>query len=449
MGNLFWKIFLWFWLTLILIAGAVSWGTAIYIQNSDAYQERDLRSRYLNNRVELLRQVIYYGGEEAATEVLENKRLNSRRTSIFVVDKDNKDLLGRSFDINDSTVEKHQSVESTDGETYQVFSKQRPRTSNSNTLNRMLRPFQRSPSIYFMWLAIAILLSGLVCFGLAQYLTRPIRKLQVAAKQLSQGVLDTRVSDSIGNRRDEIADLGQDFDLMASRLQSLVNNQKQLLSDISHELRSPLARMQLAVGLARKKLGPDISTEMERIEQETERLDELVGQSLTLSRLDAGAAYAKDDFIDIGELLENIISNCDFEATEQNKKVVLTVKQSWTVQANGELLHRALENIIRNAIRYTEVGTFVEVNLTQQDQSHLKISIGDQGPGVPEDKISGLFEPFVRLSEARDRDSGGYGLGLAIAKRAIEFHKGNIMASNKSTGGLLVEVVLPLDETQS
>ena len=442
MGNLFWKIFLWFWLTLILIAGAVAWGTTIYIQNSDIYQQRNLQSRYLNSRVELIRQVIYYGGEEAATEVFENKKLQSRRLTIYVLDEDYKDILGRSFDVHNPLVRKHEPVESVDGETYLVFSKQHPRTRN--TLQRMLIPFQKSPIIYFLWLGIAILLSGLVCFGLAQYLSRPIRKLQLAARQLSQGALDTRVSDSIGNRRDEIADLGQDFDLMATRLQSLVNNQKQLLSDISHELRSPLARMQLAVGLARKKLGSDVSTEMERIEQETERLDELVGQSLTLSRLDAGAVYAKDDFIDIGELLESIISNCDFEASEQNKKVELNIKQSWTIQANGELLHRALENIIRNAIRYTEINTSVEVNLSQHDKTHLKITISDQGPGVPEDKISGLFEPFVRLSEARDRDSGGYGLGLAIAKRAIEFHKGQITASNKADNGLLVEVILPL-----
>jgi len=161
----------------------------------------------------------------------------------------------------------------------------------------------------------------------------------------------------------------------------------------------------------------------------------LVGQSLTLSRLDAGAVYAKDDFIDIGELLQSIISNCDFEASEQNKKVELSIKQSWTIEANGELLHRALENTIRNAIRYTEVNTSVEVDLSQHDKKYLKITINDQGPGVPEDKISSLFEPFVRISEARDRDSGGYGLGLAIDKRAIEFHKGNITPTNKAEGG--------------
>lgn len=449
MGNLFWKIFLWFWLTLILIAAGVSWATALYIQNSDAYQQRDFRSRIINNRVELLREVIYYGGGEATKKILKNRRSNSRRSSVFIVDEDNKELLGRRFNINNPKIKKYESIESKDGKIYQIFSRQNVRENNRNTLNQMLRPFQRSPGIYLLWLSIVILLSGLVCFALAQYLSRPIRKLQLAAHKLSEGALDTRVSAEIGNRRDEIADLGQDFDLMASRLQNLVNNQKQLLSDISHELRSPLARMQLAVGLARKKLGSEVPVEMDRIEQETERLNELVGQSLTLSRLDAGAIYVKDDFIDIGELLHSIIHNCDFEASEQNKNVNLTIDQSWTLNANSELLHRALENIIRNAIRYTNINTSVEVHLGKQNddqtKNKLKISIADQGIGVPEDKITRLFEPFVRLSESRNRDTGGYGLGLAIAKRAIEFHNGKISASNKVEGGLLVEVILPID----
>ena len=444
MGNLFWKIFLWFWLTLILIVAAVSWGTALYIQNSDAYQQQDLRNRFTNTRVELLRQVLFYGGEEAAAETLENKDLSSRRIKIYVIDENGRDILERNIDLDEPSIRQFEDVESTDGETYQVFSKQLPHSRN--TLQRMMRPFQNNPTIYFVWLGIAILLSGIVCFGLARYLSNPIRKLQRAAKKLSQGALDTRVSEAIGNRRDEIADLGQDFDQMAGRLQGLVINQKQLLSDISHELRSPLARMQLAVGLARKKLGSNAPTEIDRIEQETERLNELVGQSLTLSRLDAGAEYAKDDFIDMGELLQNIISDCDFEASEQDKSVNLKIDKSFTINANGELLHRALENIIRNAIRYTEVDTSVDVHLYQSDKSHFKITVTDAGPGVPDNQIADLFEPFVRLSQARDRDSGGYGLGLAIAKRAIVFHQGQISARNIDNSGLLVEIILPVDQ---
>jgi signal transduction histidine kinase len=429
----------------LLIGIGVSWGTAIYIQNSDDFQQRDFFSRYVNNRVESLRQVIYYGGEKAASDFLENKKLQSRNLRLYVVNEDNQDILGRPFSTTSPGFIEHQPVEASNGITYKIFTAQRSRANNRSAFSMMLRPFQRSPAIYLLWLGIAVLLSGLVVFWLARYLSNPIRTLQKATKSFSQGNLDTRVAGLIGNRRDEIADLGQDFDHMAARIQSLINNQKQLLSDISHELRSPLARMQLAVGLARKKSGNDVETEMLRIEQEMERLDDLVGQSLTLSRLDAGAVYPKDDFIDIAELLEDIIKDCDFEAKNKNKQVVFNYKQNWTVNANIELLRRALENIIRNAIHYTATDTKVEVALEEQQNNTFKVSVCDQGKGVPEDKLESLFEPFVRISEARDRDSGGYGLGLAIAKRAIIFHRGTIVASNRKTGGLCVEITLPIN----
>ena len=447
MGRLFWKIFLWFWLTLILIGAGVSWGTAIYIQNSDAFQQRDFRARYISSHVESLRQLIFYGGEEAASSVLQNKRLALRRTEVFVVNKNNKDILGRTFNPADPNIIEHQPVVARDGSSYKIFTMQQTRAERRSTMAMMLRPFQRSPGIYLLWLWIAVLLSGLVVFWLARYLSNPIIKMQIATRSFSQGNLDIRVADQIGNRRDEIADLGKDFDQMAVRIQSLINNQKQLLSDISHELRSPLARMQLAVGLARKKTGNEIDTEMLRIEQEMERLDDLIGQSLTLSRLDAGAAYPKDDFIDIAVLLEDIIRDCDFEAKNKNKQVVFNYQQSWTVNANVELLRRALENIIRNAIHYTATDTKVDVTLESIDSQAMMnafaITVCDHGKGVPEDKLESLFKPFVRISEARDRDSGGYGLGLAIAKRAIEFHQGKIAARNRTSGGLCIEIDLP------
>ncbi len=446
MGRLFWKIFLWFWLTLVLIGVGVSWGTAIYIKQLDDTQQRDYRSRFIDNRVESLRQILYYGGEEAAIEFLENKKLSSRRLKFFVVDGLGNDVLGRPFSVDALDLNEFESVESIDGVTYRIFTAKPERADNRNTVSRMMRPFNDSQGVFILWFGISVLLSSLVCFWLAWYLTKPIKKLQSAAKDFSQGKLDTRVAKAMGGRRDEIADLGRDFDQMAARLQGLINNQKQLLSDISHELRSPLARMHVALGLARKKTGTEVESEMQRIEYETDRLNELVGQSLTLSRLDAGAQYPKEDFIDIAELLEAIIKDCDFEATNKNKKVVLHRTQSWTLNANVELLHRALENIIRNAIRYTKEGTEVTVTLESHDESNLKISVCDQGSGVPEEKIKRLFEPFVRLSEARDRDSGGYGLGLAIAQRSIEFHQGKIVASNREQDGLCVDVILPINE---
>jgi len=446
MGHLFWKIFLWFWFTLILIGAGVSWGTAIYVQNSEALQQRDYRSHFISSRIELLSQVLRYGGNEAAKEILKNKKAGLRRFNVYIVNDKNQEILGRSFNKNTAGFKQYPPVKTIEGETYKVFSIQRPR-ANRSTLSRMLRPFKRSPAIYLLWLGIALALSSLVCFWLARYMSKPIKTLQSATKNFSQGNLDIRVAGLIGNRRDEIADLGQDFDNMAARLQSLINNQKQLLSDISHELRSPLARMQVAIGLAKNKTGDEVASEMLRIEQETNRLDDLIGQSLTLSRLNAGAIYPKDDFIDIGKLLEDIVTDCNFEANDQDKKVTLTYEQTWTVNANVELLRRALENIIRNAVHYTASATTVEVTLNKDRSDAFKISICDQGKGVPSEKIEHLFEPFVRLSEARDRDSGGYGLGLAIAKRAIEFHQGNITARNRTKVGLCVDVVIPLDRT--
>lgn len=447
MGRLFWKIFLWFWLTLLLIASSVFIGTSLYLQDESDDERRKWRPHF---RSQAVSQVLQFSGEDAARDMLQ--RIKNRRgdTLVYIFNESNEEILGRSIDKRLFKQRDLRIIYAPSGEEFQVFSNppgglnHRRRPPPQPPLERVFERFIKQ--VGFLWLGIALALSSLVCFWLAWYLTSPIRKLQFAAKQISQGKLDTRVSKKIGNRRDEIADLGQDFDVMAEQLQKLINNQKQLLSDVSHELRSPLARLQVAVGLARKKGSKETEADLLRIEQESERLDDLVGQSLTLSRLDAGADYPMDDYIDVGALLEKIINDCDFEANGQQKHVLLEYKQSWTIKANGELLRRALENVIRNAIHYTVANSSVEVILEQNSKNteELIISICDQGVGVPEDKLAHLFDPFVRLSSARDRDSGGYGLGLAIAKRAINFHQGEIKAHNRSTQGLCVEIILPV-----
>lgn len=445
MGRLFWKIFLWFWLTILLIAASVFIGTSLYLQDENDDERRKWRPHF---RLQAVSQVLQFSGEDAARNMLQ--RIKNRRggTLVYIYNDSNEEILGRSVDKRLFKQRDLRIIISPSGEKFQVFSnppsglehRRRPPPPLERIFERFIK------QVGFLWLGIALALSSFVCFWLAWYLTSPIRKLQFAAKQISQGRLDTRVSKKIGNRRDEIADLGQDFDVMAEQLQKLINNQKQLLSDVSHELRSPLARLQVAVGLARKKGGKETEADLLRIEQESERLDDLVGQSLTLSRLDAGADYPMNDYIDVGALLEKIINDCDFEAKGQHKHVLLEYQQSWTIKANGELLRRALENVIRNAIHYTVENSSVEVTLVQNtnDIEELIISVCDQGTGVPEDKLTHLFDPFVRLSSARDRDSGGYGLGLAIAKRAINFHQGEIKASNRRRRGLCVEIILPI-----
>jgi len=244
----------------------------------------------------------------------------------------------------------------------------------------------------------------------------------------------------LGRRRDEIADLGRDFDHMAARLQALVEAQKRLLHDVSHELRSPLARLQVAVGLARQQ--PErLESALERIERETARLDALVGELLTLSRLEAGVTGAPAGVLDAGELLEEIVADARFEAEAAGCRVELQLRGALAVHGRDELLRRALENVIRNAVRYTARDTVVEVSAAR-DAVELAITVCDRGPGVPEAELDRLFEPFFRAERGAQR--AGYGLGLAIARRAVEAHSGRIRASNRPGGGLCVEIRLPV-----
>jgi signal transduction histidine kinase len=444
MGRLFWKIFLWFWLTLLLISATVFVGTAFYLQGENDDERRRWRPAV---RTQAVSQVLRFSGEDAVKEMLQRRKNRHGQPPVIVLNEQGNDILGRPVDQRLIDHAKQRLVVAPDGKEYRILSSPRDgprfRERRPPPIERIIGHFFKR--VVFLWLGIALALSGIVCFWLAWYLTRPIHQLQRAAQRLSQGQLDTRVSHQIGNRRDEIADLGKDFDVMAEHLQKLINNQKQLLSDVSHELRSPLARLQVALGLARKKTGVEAEADLLRIEHETGRLDDLIGQSLTLSRLDAGASYLMDDYIDVATLLEEIINDGNFEARDKNKKVAFSYTQSWTINVNAELLRRALENVIRNAINYTQDNSTVEVALKENPKNTQEfiISICDQGSGVPEDKLADLFEPFVRLSSARDRDSGGYGLGLTIAKRAVLFHQGSITAKNRTSQGLCIDIILP------
>jgi two-component system sensor histidine kinase CpxA len=219
--------------------------------------------------------------------------------------------------------------------------------------------------------------------------------------------------------------------------------QRQLLSDVSHELRSPLARLQVALGLARQRAEGRASNELDRIERETERLNELIGQVLSLARLESGVTAPAREPVDLAELLERVAADADFEARAANRRVEIAHSTPATVEGDARLLRSALENIARNAVRYTAEGTAVTLSLARDtQQARWLVTIRDQGPGVPDDMLPRLFEPFARVGDARDRASGGYGLGLAIARKAIRLHGGEVSARNESEGGLSVVVAL-------
>lgn len=303
-------------------------------------------------------------------------------------------------------------------------------------------PFFGEANYRYVRLLGLFLTALVVCYVFARYLSAPVIKLSEAAKNLAAGNLQTRVAPQIGNRKDEIGRLAADFDEMAERIEALIVSQKRLTRDVSHELRSPLARMNVALELAKQKGNPESQSLLGRIERESRQLNEMISQILQLSRLESQTETIERENVEIGKLLEKIVADADFEAESQNKKVLIKETASGEIFGNESLLRSAIENVLRNAIRYTK--TAVEVVL-RREKNEFVVRIRDYGAGVPEAELDKLFKPFYRVSEARERKSGGVGVGLAIAEQAVASHKGRISASNAPDdgGGLLVEIRLP------
>jgi len=297
-------------------------------------------------------------------------------------------------------------------------------------------------------LIIAIISSGLVVYFLSWYLTKPIVRLRTATRQLAAGDLRARIGAPASSRRDEIAGLMRDFDAMAERMEALLRAQSRLLNDVSHELRSPLARLNVALGLARQRADVESADMLDRIELEASRLNELIGRILTLARLEDGEQLVPQTPVALEEIVLSVAEDAEFEAQARRCHVQAAIGEGdWQVRGNASLLHSAVENVVRNAIRYTAEGSSVGVELNRETRgpaTEAVLRVSDAGPGVPADALEKLFEPFYRLDEARGRMTGGVGLGLAITERAVRFHGGKVSAANRPEGGLVVEIRLPL-----
>ncbi|CAK0760604.1 Histidine kinase [Gammaproteobacteria bacterium] len=292
-----------------------------------------------------------------------------------------------------------------------------------------------------MPIAAGCAVSFLFAALLAWYLAKPIRGLRLAFEAVAGGNLAMRVGVSMGQRKDELADLGKDFDRMATHLQALLDSQHRLLHDVSHELRSPLARLQAASDLMRQQ--PERAGEFaKRIERDTAQMDKLVGELLTLARLDAGITGDLTEEIDLYEIIAQIADDAHFEAITKGCTVACELSSPVSVIGNGDLLYRALENVIRNAVRYSPKGGRIVISAKRDGTNrNLCITVVDQGAGVPETNLETIFEPFFRC---RTSDTfSGYGLGLAITKRIIEAHQGHVSAANHPTGGLIIRFILP------
>jgi len=284
------------------------------------------------------------------------------------------------------------------------------------------------------------LVASLLCAaGLAWYVAKPIRQLRRAFEVAAEGDLEVRITPGMGGRRDELADLGKDFDRMTQRLQGVIEGQQRLLHDVSHEMRSPLARLQAAIGLARQQPAR-LEDSLQRIEREGERMDRLVGELLTLSRIEAGVG-GRLEKVDMGELLAGIVEDARFECAARQVEIRFVPGVMIEVEADPVLLQRAVENVVRNAIQHSPLGGEVRIEAGRDGNSGFLLQIADQGPGVPESELEAIFKPFFR--SAGQPPGSGYGLGLAIARRAVSAIGGNIVATNGRDSGLLVVICLP------
>ena len=442
MGRLFWKIFIGFWLA--LVSAALIAGSAVWLQHRRESGPPELAGGPPSRiATDLAAATLRHGGVEALRAWLREVQLR-RAAMIFAVDEHDHDVLGREVPPGALAAARElvasgadgqgaRRVSTASGESYVLFVTRPPGPRP---------PARPGPPPIAPWEFIVIGIVTSLAFSalLAWYLTRPIRNLRWAFDAAAAGRLETRVSPRMGRRRDEIADLGRDFDRMALQLQKLVSAQRRLLHDVSHELRSPLARLQAAIGLARQEPAK-VEPSLERIEREASRLDHMVGEVLALARLESGTATRPKERVDLAYLAANIAEDARFEAEAAGRALRFHAEGDAPVMGDADLLHRAVENVVRNAVKFTREGTSVDVNVHTTKHSAVLI-VADEGPGITSAELAKIFDPFYR-GEAGN-GTPGFGLGLAIAQRAIDAHGGTIRAANALAGGLEVRIELPL-----
>jgi len=452
MRSLFLKIFLWFWLGMILANVALFFAFAATRPTQSNRPWRDLS--LVGSTAQKAAETYERDGQAALAAYLSDFERTNGIESILVNSQGN-ELVGRpvpsgwqdlatraarggitQFNVSTTSLLVAQQVTTPTGHKY-VYVSRLPRTPLGINLRALA-----------LRLLVVSLTGGLLCYFLARYLTTPIRKLRETTHEFADGNLAARVGPKlVKKRRDEVAQLGRDFNLMAERLQSMVASQHRLLGDISHELRSPLARMSVALELARKRAGPEARGALDRIERESEILNEMIGHLLKLTRLESGTDGLRKTEVDLAQLVHEVADDADFEARSLNRSVQVVACAECSTTGTEELLRSAVENVVRNAVRYTAEGTAVEVALRAENGNGRSavISVRDHGHGVPDEAIEKIFHPFYRTEDARDRVSGGSGLGLAITARAVRLHGGKVRATNARDGGLEVTIDLPID----
>lgn len=456
-SGIFWKFFAGFWVTIIVVTGLAWTISADWQQVPQNYGSIE-RGPGAAKAVSAAFGMARWGGKEALVNWLKDPELN-RRPEVFVVDRNGNEITGRRIP-ELALAELKESLSQTREPMHQHARGMRHGLMHTPIAGVVLTRIQglgpvyifavrtdvpKRPFIATLWrtpwwvyLILMLIVTSAVAWLLASRYSKPVRKLNWAMQRAAQGDFSTRICNDVGNDYDEISALAHHYDDMAERINGLLTRQKRLFHDVSHELRSPLARIDVAIALAQKN--PERSREvLDRIEREVETLDHLVDELLTFARLDDNAPM---EFVptDIVGLLETVVDDADFEGSARGVHVTLTSPKKAVVNTHIESLLRAVENLIRNALRFSKEGQTVAVALRPED-SKLLITVTDAGPGMKPEELNQLFDPFVR---GKDQATGnGFGLGLAIAKRAVERHGGTLTAVNIKPHGLQMRIELP------
>ncbi|MBT8054924.1 MAG: HAMP domain-containing protein [Xanthomonadales bacterium] len=440
MLSLFWKLFLTMWLSIVGFSAAIGWLNDKLAREQWAEEPANTFSRGMIRITQRAQQAIQMEGRRALREELLNiPRMT--RSHIYILDEGQKEMLGRDKAL-EQLVDRGTSMDTVDfqdaeGNSYTIF------TVNRTPPATLLAP---GPQGTAMRLIAAAAISALISYFLARSLVTPLEELRRASRKIAAGDLATRVSKTMPGRQDEIGQLATDFDVMTSRLQAMQQANRRLLQDVSHELRSPLARLSVALEIARKKGAGEIESELDRIGLEGDRLESLVNDVLGMLRESSETAARQDAELDLTELLTDLVEVVNYEVPEGKPGIQWEAPASCTFHGDRELLWRALENLLRNALRYTDADRGVMLSLkTSKRKSSALITVRDYGCGVAEAELEKIFEPFYRVQESRDRSSGGHGLGLSIAANAVQRHGGSVRAENEDGGGLAVTISLPLD----
>lgn len=436
MRSLFAKILLWFWCTVAITVIGSAFISALSVNRNDSDIDAPA-ARLVTFQLEEARSAYETGGRPALQAFLDTLQrvyhaqgvLTDEQGRDVLTNEDRSDLVRRAshslalpfIRVGAATVARH----ADDGRYWFFFIVPRPNVG----------PWFLTPEHLFV-MAVAV---GL-CYWLAFHLTGPLRALQKAVERFGRGDLSARAGST---RRDEVGQLARTFDRMAERIETLLAAERRLLLDISHELRSPLARLGVAVELARS--GENLDAQLNRIQKESDRLNALVGQLLQVTRAEGDPSQLRREAMRLDDLVQQLVDESALEASKHGCEVTYGTHVPALVCGDAELLRRAIENVIRNAIRYAPPKTSVEISLARRNGTAV-VDVRDRGPGVPEESLPRLFDAFYRVDSDRGRSSGGIGLGLSIARRAIELHKGSIRARNANPG-LEVELELPVEST--